>query len=121
MCTGRLLLIYEEHMPPGAASGGERGAGRAESGRVGDAAAVDGLQSALSGRRFCVALPLWCTPGSAGGRVPLARAEMRLAVCQTCRGTGVVTDAIRLCIARELLYSTQINHRAGVVSAKRAW
>ena len=40
--------------------------------------------------------------GSAGGRVPLARAEMRLAVCQTCRGTGVVTDAIRLCIAREL-------------------
>ena len=29
MCTGRLLLIYEEHMPPGAASGGERGARRA--------------------------------------------------------------------------------------------
>ena len=30
MCPGRLLLVYEERMPPGAASGGQQGAQRAD-------------------------------------------------------------------------------------------
>ena len=30
MCAGRLVLMYEERMPPGAASGGQQGAQRAD-------------------------------------------------------------------------------------------
>ena len=71
MCTGRFLFMYEERMPPGAASGGQQGPQRAAASMGAHGSA---LQSAGSGVRFSHRISLWCTPGGAGGRDLVVRA-----------------------------------------------
>ena len=93
MCTGRFLFMHEERMPLGAASGGQQGAWNAAASAT---LRQHGMRSAWSGRRFCVVLPLQCTPCGTGRRNPLARTEMRSVVCQTCGDTGAVAVAITL-------------------------
>ena len=88
-----LLLIYKEHMPLGAASGGQQGAQNAAASAT---LRWRGLQTASRGRRFRVALPLWCAPASAEGRDPHVRAEIRLSMCWMCDGTSGETIGIRL-------------------------
>ena len=91
MCTVHFLLMYEERMPPGAASGGQQGAQKAAMSAL---LRPPGLRGASSGHRSRAALPLRCTPVGAGRRNPLARAEIRLRVCRWSAGTSAVTVAI---------------------------
>ena len=80
-------------MPLGAASGGQQGAQNAAASAT---LRQRGLQRASRGRRFRVALPLWCAAAGAEGRDPLARDEIRLSVCRWYAGTSVETVGIRL-------------------------
>ena len=57
MCSGRFLLMYEERLPPGAASGGQQGAPKAAASAMCSSPRADG---ASSGNRIFIALPLWC-------------------------------------------------------------
>ena len=79
MCTGRFLLIYEEHMPPGAASGGQRGARKA----VASATLWQGGVGCRSVRlRTSVVRPVqsWPLPFVLG-RIAVARYPCRALLC----------------------------------------
>ena len=98
MCAGRFLLMHEERLPPGAASGVQQGAPKAAASAMCSSPCADG---GSSGNRFCVALPLWCMPGGAGWRYPLARAEIRLSTCRMCvRSSAVIFPLLGMvCVA----------------------
>ena len=87
MCSGRFLLMYEERLPPGAASGGQQGAPKAAASAMCSSPRADG---ASSGNRIFIALPLWCMPGGAGWCYPLVRAVIRLSTCRMCGGSSAV-------------------------------
>ena len=82
-------------MPPGAASGGQQGAQRADTSVRLEGALCE--RAAASWRRLSrVALWLWWTPGVAGGRDPVVRAEMRVSICRMCAGGCAEADAIKI-------------------------